>query len=256
MAVATATSVNVKQAVPFFGVTNMESSLRRQMPEILENADEKLTTRMRRLLDFLWQEWKHLQLQIESWSEDLELIANSDEACARLQQIPGSRPLGGHGCSLGYRERSGLSQGTRVCGLAGSGTRAAVDRREDEAVGHQSAGQSVSAQDVHSWGAGGGVTCQTRRIVSRTMDEGFGRQSRPQYRDCCHRKQAGQDQLGGVVEWRKLSPDAGSCACQLDEVTLKFVSQKSAEEQKGRKNSQMACPRTCGVTRVFHDRRD
>jgi lactoylglutathione lyase len=28
MAVATVTSVNVKQAVPFFGVTNMESSLR------------------------------------------------------------------------------------------------------------------------------------------------------------------------------------------------------------------------------------
>ena len=55
------------------------ASLRRQMPEILENADEKLTTRMRRLLDFLWQEWKHLQLQIESLSEDLELIANSDE---------------------------------------------------------------------------------------------------------------------------------------------------------------------------------
>jgi transposase len=31
------------------------ASLRRQMPEILENADEKLTTRMRRLLDFLWR---------------------------------------------------------------------------------------------------------------------------------------------------------------------------------------------------------
>jgi lactoylglutathione lyase len=28
MAVATVTSVNVKQVVPFFGVTNMESSLR------------------------------------------------------------------------------------------------------------------------------------------------------------------------------------------------------------------------------------
>jgi transposase len=69
------------------------ASLRRQMPEILENADEKLTTRMRRLLDFLWQEWKHLQVQIESLSEDLELIASSDEACARLQQIPGVGPL-------------------------------------------------------------------------------------------------------------------------------------------------------------------
>src|ERR1700752_1675271 len=31
------------------------ASLRRQMPEILENADAKLSTAMRRLLDFLWQ---------------------------------------------------------------------------------------------------------------------------------------------------------------------------------------------------------
>ena len=67
--------------------------LRRQMPEILENADEKLTTRMRCLLDFLWQEWKHLQLQIESLGEDLEKIASSDDACIRLQRIPGVGPL-------------------------------------------------------------------------------------------------------------------------------------------------------------------
>src|SRR2546430_3623289 len=65
------------------------ASLRRQMPEILENAEEKLSTRMRRLLDFLWQEWKHLQLQIESLNEDVEQIASQDEVCARLQQIPG-----------------------------------------------------------------------------------------------------------------------------------------------------------------------
>jgi transposase len=51
------------------------ASLRRQMPEILENADEKLSTAMRRLLDFLWQEWKGLQMQIESlgqWMSGLE----------------------------------------------------------------------------------------------------------------------------------------------------------------------------------------
>src|SRR5216684_4437901 len=54
------------------------ASLRRQMPEILENADERLTARMRRLLDFLWQEWKGLQLQIESLNADLEQIASSD----------------------------------------------------------------------------------------------------------------------------------------------------------------------------------
>ena len=69
------------------------ASLRRQMPEILENGDEKLSPRMRGLLDFLWQEWKGLQLQIESLNEDLEQIASSDPSCVRLQQIPGVGPL-------------------------------------------------------------------------------------------------------------------------------------------------------------------
>lgn len=69
------------------------ASLRRQMPEILENADEKLSSGMRRLLDFLWQEWKGLQSQIERLNADLEEIANRDASCLRLQQIPGVGPL-------------------------------------------------------------------------------------------------------------------------------------------------------------------
>jgi len=69
------------------------ASLRRQMPEILENANEKLSTRMRRLLDFLWREWRGLQLQIESLNADVEQIASSDPTCVRLQQIPGVGPL-------------------------------------------------------------------------------------------------------------------------------------------------------------------
>jgi hypothetical protein len=39
-----------------------------------------------------------------------------------------------------------------------------------------------------------------------------------------------RDQLGGVVERGKLSPYACPCGRQLDEVTLKFASQKSGEE--------------------------
>ncbi len=45
------------------------------------------------LLDFLWQEWKALQLQIESLNADLQDIASHDAACLRLQQIPGVGPL-------------------------------------------------------------------------------------------------------------------------------------------------------------------
>lgn len=53
------------------------ASLRWQMPEIMENADEKLSTAMSRLLDFLWQEWEGLQVQIESLNTDLEQIARA-----------------------------------------------------------------------------------------------------------------------------------------------------------------------------------
>jgi transposase len=67
------------------------ASLRRQMPEILENVDEKLSTHMRRLLDFLWQEWKGLQSQIESLNTD--------------------------SCRICHRERRGFQKGARVCSL-------------------------------------------------------------------------------------------------------------------------------------------
>src|SRR6202162_6739039 len=63
------------------------------MPEILENADEDLTPRMRNLLSMLWSEWKDLELQIVQMNDEVERIASSDEACRRLRQIPGIGPL-------------------------------------------------------------------------------------------------------------------------------------------------------------------
>ena len=67
--------------------------LRERMPEILENADEDLTPRMRNLLALLWNEWKELELQIEQMNDEVEQIASSDAACTRLRQIPGIGPL-------------------------------------------------------------------------------------------------------------------------------------------------------------------
>jgi len=65
------------------------ANLRRHLPDLLEETNEKLTTRLRRLLDLLWQEWQHLEMQIENLTEEIEQIANQDEACRRLRQIPG-----------------------------------------------------------------------------------------------------------------------------------------------------------------------
>ena len=67
--------------------------LRERMPEILENADEDLTPRMRNLLVLLWNEWKELEQQIVDMNYEVEQIASSDPACTRLRQIPGIGPL-------------------------------------------------------------------------------------------------------------------------------------------------------------------
>lgn len=68
-------------------------SLRKEMPCLLEDAEQSLTPRLRRLLDHLWQEWQSLDEQIEQLANDIEAIAESDAACRRLRKIPGVGPL-------------------------------------------------------------------------------------------------------------------------------------------------------------------
>jgi len=67
--------------------------LREALPEVLENAHENLTPRMRNLVAMLWSEWKDLELQILERNDEVDRIASSDAACLRLRQIPGIGPL-------------------------------------------------------------------------------------------------------------------------------------------------------------------
>ena len=67
--------------------------LREAIPEVLENANENLTPRLRNLVAMLWSEWKHMELQIQEMNEEIERIASSDAGCCRLRQIPGIGPL-------------------------------------------------------------------------------------------------------------------------------------------------------------------
>jgi transposase len=69
------------------------ANLRKQMPLLLEDADQTVISRMRELLDHLWQEWKQLNFDVDSISEEIETIAEKDAACQRLRQIPGGGPL-------------------------------------------------------------------------------------------------------------------------------------------------------------------
>jgi transposase len=46
--------------------------LRKNLPIVIEDADQNLTPRLRWLLDRLWQEWKQVELDIKAMTEEIE----------------------------------------------------------------------------------------------------------------------------------------------------------------------------------------
>ena len=67
--------------------------LERQLPAILEDADNDLSARMRALLRGLREEWKPLEVDIANIEKEIEQLAAHDDACQRLTEIPGVGPL-------------------------------------------------------------------------------------------------------------------------------------------------------------------
>ena len=112
------------------------AKLRERMPEILENAEEGLTPRVRNLLALLWNEWKDLEQQVVDLNHEVELIASSDAASLRLGQILAS--------ALWSQQRSWLQSATALRStrgesrrVDGSSAEAVLDRRQGKTVRHR-----------------------------------------------------------------------------------------------------------------------
>ena len=67
--------------------------LRKNLPTVMEDAEQNLSPRLRWLLDRLWQEWKQTEIDIKAITDEIERISNDDARCRRLRQIPGFGPL-------------------------------------------------------------------------------------------------------------------------------------------------------------------
>ena len=67
--------------------------LRKNLPMVIEDAEQNLSARLRWLLERMWQEWKQVELDIKAMTEEIERISNENELCRRLRQIPGFGPL-------------------------------------------------------------------------------------------------------------------------------------------------------------------
>jgi transposase len=69
------------------------AGLRNHLAAILEDVQQNLSPRLRRLLDQLRDEWNALEVEIGTLSAKIEGIADRDTACQRLRTIPGVGPL-------------------------------------------------------------------------------------------------------------------------------------------------------------------
>jgi len=67
--------------------------LRKNLPLLLEDAEQNLSPRLRWLLQRLRQEWQQIEVDIQAITDEIERISNEDALCRRLRQIPGFGPL-------------------------------------------------------------------------------------------------------------------------------------------------------------------
>lgn len=69
------------------------SALKLRVPEILGDAENGLSPRMRALVAELWRQVLDLKARAAVLTEELTHLAESDEACRRLLTVPGIGPL-------------------------------------------------------------------------------------------------------------------------------------------------------------------
>ena len=67
--------------------------LRKIIPGLLEDAENGLSFRFRNLLSRRYQQLAELDQHIDFYTQELEILSQQDDACKRLQTIPGFGPI-------------------------------------------------------------------------------------------------------------------------------------------------------------------
>ena len=91
----TALSNSIRGLLGEYGIvfTTGVATLRRTIPEILEDADNGLSLLFRNLLARRYEQLVELEGHIAFYTKELERLSRQDEACQRLQTVPGFGPI-------------------------------------------------------------------------------------------------------------------------------------------------------------------
>ncbi len=208
------------------------ATLRRQMPSILENAEQALSARMRSLLALLWHEWKDLEEQIASLSGEIETICETDPACQRLRQIPGVGPLVASATVAAIGNGAAFRKGREFAAWLGLGACAVLNWRQGAAARHQQTRKPIPAKNVHSWRTRSGLATQTRRHNAGGVDGRIRSTRRQERADCRHGEQARTYSLGRAVQRRTLSCLRGCGLSKSKELPIRSATRNNLMKQQ------------------------
>ena len=91
----TALSNSMRGLLGEYGIvfTKGVATLRRKIPEVLEDADNGLSLRFRHCLARRYEQLVELEGHIAFYTKELHRLSEQDEACQRLQTVPGFGPI-------------------------------------------------------------------------------------------------------------------------------------------------------------------
>jgi len=91
----TALSNSIRGLLGEYGIVFAKgvTTLRRKIPEILEDAENGLSLRFRHLLVRRYEQLVELEEHITFYTKELEYLSQQDDACQRLQTVPGFGPI-------------------------------------------------------------------------------------------------------------------------------------------------------------------
>lgn len=91
----TALSNSIRGLLGEYGIVFAKgvTTLRRKIPEILEDAENGLSLRFRNLLVRRYEQLVELEEHITFYTKELEYLSQQDDACQRLQTVPGFGPI-------------------------------------------------------------------------------------------------------------------------------------------------------------------
>jgi transposase len=69
------------------------NKLREQLPDVIEDASNELTTPVRQLLLRLYEQLRQLDVQVDEFDVQIRQASRDNAACRRLQDVPGIGPL-------------------------------------------------------------------------------------------------------------------------------------------------------------------